>query len=205
MNFELEEEEGMGDWEQYFGGNGIKKFINPNRRKTTPRVIYGSGLGKVEEIPKWMLFGKFTIHYPELKRNILNIRHKSLSQIPDLNKKIKISDDLRDLIEDVLKTGNMSKSGYKNLTEKDKKIFDIITTKADLYERFGIKPVITQPKDMDLEKDMKRFELVKGEWIAGNNNDEVKQELILLISKFIGLKMISEDEGKDILKELLKK
>ncbi len=190
---------------QQLAGSGIKKFINSKRPKTTPRVIYGSGLGKIEEIPKWMLFGKFAIHYPELKRNILNIKYKSLSQIPDLNKKIKISDDLKDFLDEILKTGNMSKVGYKNLTEKDKKIFDIISTKAGLYEKFGIKPIITQPKDIDLDKDMKRFELVKGEWIAGNNNDEVKQELILLISKFINLKMISEEDGKDILKDLLKK
>lgn len=193
------------EYEEAYSGNGIKKFINTKRQRTTPRVIFGSGLGKIEEIPKWMLFGKFAIHYPELKRNILNIKYKSLSQIPDLNKKIKISDDLKDLIDEILKNGSMSKVGYKNLTEKDKKIFDIISTKAGLYDKFGIKPIITQSKDIDLDKEMKRFELVKGEWMAGNNNDEVKQELILLISKFINLKMISEEDGKDILKDLLKK
>ena len=52
---------------------------------------------------------------------------------------------------------------------------------------------------------IQRYNIVKGQYMAGNNNDLVKSELIQLLTKFMELGMITESEGKDILKDLIKK
>jgi hypothetical protein len=209
---EDEEEYGQTYWDFFnpfqIGGQGLNFVKVKKQRKnnmTTPKIIFGSGLGLVQEQPKYIPFGKYIINNQDLKNNILNIKYKSMGIIPDLNKKIKISDDLKDIIEEICSTNNLSKVLYKKLSEKDRKILDIILTKSGLNEKYGLKPVITQPKNEDIENMIKRYEIVKGQYMAGNNNDLVKSELSQLLIKFMEFGMITESEGKDILKDLIKK
>ena len=142
-----DEEEYEDDYWDFFnpfqiGGQGLNFVKTKKQRKnniTTPKVIFGSGLGLVNEEPKYIQFGKFIINNQDLKKNILNLKYKSMGIIPDLNKKIKISDDLKDIIEEICSTNNLSKVLYKRLSEKDRKILDIILTKSTLNEKFGLK------------------------------------------------------------------
>ena len=48
-----------------------------------------------------------------------------------------------------------------------------------------------------------RFEVLRGEILADNNNQEIVDELLYVIKELMELKIISPSDGKDLIQELL--
>ena len=63
---------------------------------------------------------------------------------------------------------------------------------------------VKQPKEDEEneKKDVDRFELLKGEYDAGNNNDKMIKELRALVIKFIHSGKINKKQGMEFLMEL---
>jgi hypothetical protein len=64
-----------------------------------------------------------------------------------------------------------------------------------LYETFKLKPV----KSPEEEEELKRIEIVKGEYCAGNDSEQIKKELKKYLVKFILENRISKVEGNSLL------
>ena len=60
------------------------------------------------------------------------------------------------------------------------------------------------PKKMDLDESdlIDKFNIIKGEIIAGNDNAELLEEAQLIIKKLITIGKIDSDVGDDIINEL---
>ena len=69
---------------------------------------------------------------------------------------------------------------------------------AGVWNGLGLKRTTTSTD----EEDAKRFELLRGEYIAGNNNPKVLQELRRMVIKFINEGKIRKSEGMNLLMEL---
>ena len=165
----------------------------------------GRGLAVKEDDPKYISFGKFVLHFPQLvEKNIFNLKYKSLGGIPGVGS-FKVSEDFKDFLTDLIERGKMSDKLFSRLDDQEKKRFEKIVTLSKLNNRLGVKRVdLNEEQNKMKEEKMKRFELVRGEWVAGNNSDNVKRELINLIYDFTKGGMINEDDGRDILVSLIK-
>lgn len=182
---------GQGVMNNYrYLGNGV----NPAPR---PRVIVGRGIA-VKETPSYKQFGKYAIHIPQLEQqDMLNVKYKSLGQIPKF-KPMAVSDIFRDFMLDLLETGKPNVRVYHQVSPQERKVFEEMSIGAGVWNGLGLKRTTTSTD----EEENKRFELLKGEYIAGNNNPKVISELRRLVVKMMSDGRIRKAQGLELLMEL---
>ena len=179
-------------WHDAISGVGFKASRIP-----VSKVGKGVKLEK-EDNPTYRQFGKYVIHIPHLLTNkTANFKYPSLGSIPTI-KPLTISDDYKDLLLDVLHTGKLNKKELERLPQNEIKHFERVAVGAGLVEQLGLKIGNTEED----KADAKRFELLRGEYLAGNNNDKMIKELRQLITKFINTGRIHKTEGLNLLLEL---
>jgi hypothetical protein len=181
------------------GGLGREPSVPSFKATRIPVSKVGKGV-KLEnqENPTYRQFGKYVLHIPHLvNNNTANFKYPSLGSIPSI-KPLSVSDDYKDLILDVLQTGKLNKKEFERLPQSEIKHFERVALGAGLVEQLGLKLGNTEED----KADSKRFELLRGEYLAGNNNQALIKELRLLITKFINNGRIHKNEGLNLLLEL---
>jgi hypothetical protein len=157
----------------------------------------GKGIA-IEREPTYAEFGKYAIHLGQLKNNdILNVKYKSLGGIPHF-KPTPISDSFKDFILDVLENGKANQRVYDNIPPDERKLFEKIASGAGIFHTLKLKKTVT---DQDKE-DNNRFEILKGEYLAGNTSHKILAELRRFVIKFMGEGKISRNDGMNLLMEL---
>jgi hypothetical protein len=161
------------------------------------KFYYKSGRGLKAKPKSWIEFGKYIINENMLDEGTLQVKTSKGSPIPGYSKKIALSDTLQGIIEDLLETGKLR--GLSDLDDTERRYLETLLIKAGLAHGLGIKKV--HQSDEDANK-VKRFELVKGIYDAGNNSTEVIHELRSLILYFIKTKRLNRKDGLEALQEL---
>ena len=161
------------------------------------KFYYKSGRGLKAKPKSWIEFGKYIINENMLDEGTLQVKTSKGSPIPGYSKKIALSDTLQGIIEDLLETGKLR--GLSDLDDTERRYLETLLIKAGLAHGLGIKKV--HQSDEDANK-VKRFDLVKGIYDAGNNSTEVIHELRSLILYFIKTKRLNRKDGLEALQEL---
>jgi len=178
-------------------GMGLYKMTRIPVRKGMVKKKIGCGIA-VQSTPTYAEFGKYAIHLPQLhNKNTLNIKYKSLGAIPTL-KPITISDDFKDFIMETLEKKSVNERALKKLPTHEISYFERAVAGAGLLETFKMKRSNTDEE----KKDLDRFNLLRGELVAGNNSDKLVKELRSLIVKFLNTGRIHKAEGMNLLQEL---
>jgi len=166
-------------------------------RIRVPKVKVGVGLADKKE-PPYRQLGKYVIHWKQLNDNdMLNVKYKSLGRIPQF-KPIPISDVFKEYLIDVMETGKHNNRHYESIPVEERKIWEKIINGAGLAEQLKIK----KTKSNEDETEMERFEMLKGQYIAGNNNPNVVRELRRFVVKFLGDGRLKRNQALDLLLEL---
>ena len=161
------------------------------------KKIVGAGIA-VEEQPTYRTFGKYVMHIPHLtEKNVLNIKYPSLGSIPSI-KPMTISDDFKDFVIDVMNTGRVNDKAFNSLQQHEQKHFERITKGAGLLDTFKLK----RSGDDEEKVEVDRFNLLRGNYLGGNNSPDVLKELKGLVVKFINDGRIARNEGLNLLMEL---
>ena len=175
-------------------GNGF------NRKNMNPRYarVMGKGIALDSEPKKFYEFGKYMVSIPHLGNNILKVKYLiNGNDVPSF-KSVKVSDNMIDFIEDLVESGKMNERTLNKLEPAEKRLFGKLIKQSGLYEKYKIR-TLKNPAEK-AEED--RFELVKGEFIAGNDNPLLVKELKHLIIKFMTEDRIPKREGHELLFQL---
>jgi hypothetical protein len=173
-------------------GRGLRGKISPNIK-----LKVGRGLA-IKETPSYREYGKYAIHIPQLEQqDILNVKYKSLGQIPKF-KPIPVSDIFRDFVLDLIENGKPNARVYTQISPQERKFFEEMSIGAGIWNSLGLKRTTTSTD----EEENKRFELLKGEYIAGNNSPKVISELRKLVVKLMSDGRIRKNQGVELLMEL---
>jgi len=174
-------------------GRGLPK------RPIAPKIRMKVGRGiAVKQTPSYREYGKYAIHLPQLEQqDILNVKYKSLGQIPKF-KPVPVSDIFRDYMIDLLENGKPNARVYNQIPEEERKLFEEISIGAGVWNGLGLKRTTTSTD----EEENKRFELLKGEYMAGNNSQKVIGSLRQLVVKMMNDGRIRRNQGVDLLMEL---
>jgi hypothetical protein len=156
------------------------------------RKIFGKGISPSER-PRYYEFGKHRIHADSLDKNILNLKYKSLTGIAKMPIQ-NISSDLKLFIEDVINTGKVNKTLFNKLEKSDKDLFYKIAKLSDIDMDFDY--------DDGTKEELERYNLVKGQILAGNNNSEILKEMQYLIIKFMNSGLLPKQESTNLLYQL---
>ena len=154
----------------------------------------GKGVEAVSSEP-YKTFGRFLIHVPSLDDNIANFKYPSKASIPHIKRK-QITDDYKEFLKDLLQSGKINEKDYKRLCEEERDHFSSVVKGAGLLETLKIKPPKQNKKDLD------RYELLIGEYKAGNNSPVMIKELRSLIIKFMDEGKIKRKDGQSLLVDL---
>ena len=170
-----------------------------NRMKKAPKGLLKIGKGiLVEDQPVYRPMGKYLIHYGFLtNQDMLNVKYPSGGVIPQF-KPTPVSDIFKDFIIDLLDTGKANSRIYDQLPIDERKLFEKVATGAGIFHSLKLKKTIT---DTDRDEN-DRFNLLKGEYLAGNNSQKVLQELRRLVIKFMNDGRIHKTQGMNFLMEL---
>jgi hypothetical protein len=84
------------------------------------------------------------------------------------------------------------------LSKEDQKLFVRIGGAAQIDDGLGYRSIL----DEEEKKEMDRFNLVRGIFLAGNNSREVVQELQGFLRRFLNDGRVSKTEGLQLLQEI---
>ena len=181
---------------ELFRGKFGRGLISKSK-STMSKIKVGRGIA-VKETPSYKEYGKYAIHIPQLEQqDLLNVKYKSLGQIPKF-KPIPVSDVFRDFILDLLENGKPNGRVYTQIAPEERKFFEEMSIGAGVWNSLGLKRTTTSTD----EEESKRFELLRGEYLAGNNNPKVISELRKLVVKMMNDGRIRKSQGVELLMEL---
>jgi hypothetical protein len=147
---------------------------------------------------KWKTFGKFIINHNELDNQKFKIRYLSGSQVPKLSNTT-VSNEFSSLLSHLLDTKQINYELIKQLTDKEKTLFNNLMDLSGLKKQLNYKIQKTEPSLTDYKK---RYNILHGEIEAGNNNKEVIEELKTVINKLVEKKGLSVSDANEMIKEL---
>ena len=126
------------------------------------------------------------------------MKHPSGSQVPKLPKQT-IEIDLYNVIAHLLDTKEINYTLMKELSKQEKKLFNLLMDISGLSKQLNYKKNKIEASEKDLKL---RYNVLSGEIEAGNNNDEIKEELIEVIQNLVNIKAISKKDSVEMIEEL---
>lgn len=141
-------------------------------------------------------FGKYLIHRNKLEDGIVMIKSPSGAKIKALPTH-SVSPQLRDVLKVMADGGKPQYHHVQGMGISDKEKFHHIVkhSQSDLE--------VPSPHKETIDKEMTRFDILRGEIGAGNDNNGLIKEFKTILLKFIREGRIPRREGSEVMEELL--
>ena len=152
----------------------------------------------VEPAQKYQTFGKYLVHIPSLKRGVFAMKYKSLVQIPKFTAR-PVSLDFIDIIRGMLRDHVLKPRDIQRLSKDEQRLLHRVLQESGLDDYFGIEGSADED---DFQEELRRFELIRGQVIAGQNAPQVLKELKGFILKFMQDGRLRKTQAMDLLAEL---
>jgi len=151
------------------------------------------GSGFLEEVPKFLQFGKIAINPRALyyDNNLIVMKHNK-HHLNGFNK-TKVSDHFVNAMMKLLNSESPKHEDLKHFDLKEKELYDTVIHLAGLHKR------VEHNLDRTKQAMKHRFDLLDGEINAGNDNKEIKKELKQLVHRMAFAGMITHHEAHQYL------
>jgi hypothetical protein len=158
-------------------------------------IKHGGGIEPQPDI-KFMQFGKYYLHYPKLQENQFNLRYQSGA---NHNKfpVIKISKDYKEFLNDFIRDKKINEKHLKTLSKDEQLHFKNLIRESGLSNY-----KVSTNHEEDEKNELNRFEILRGEVAAGNNNPKIIAEFRELIQKFMNSGKLLKREAQQALNEI---
>jgi hypothetical protein len=172
------------------GGAGMRgRGIGPKRKPP-------SGASSYKKQPAYKQFGRYILNHNKLHDNVLMVKTPSAAVIKELPTQA-ISHNMTRAVKTIATGRSISLSDYHSLTESEKQQLH------HLARHSRVETDLPNPKQKDEDADLHRFEILRGELIAGNDSSQIKKELKALLKSFMSSGRLPRAEVNAILLELL--
>jgi hypothetical protein len=154
--------------------------------------FYGSGVKRAKAPPRLVPFGKYCIHMPNFHKGILRIKYSNgLDRaIPSMA----MSAPMQHAVREAMRTGKFEPRDLKGLSKPELRFLQSTCSICKVAL-----PAVVDDAD---DEQMKRFEMLRGQVEAGNDNPQVVSELRRMIAAFVKEHRISAKQAKAVLLEL---
>jgi hypothetical protein len=162
--------------------------------KKKHRKVVGRGLAPVM---KWTTFGKYKIDYHKLDSGILSMRSPSGAGVPKYPT-MRIPINVVPILQGMLENHQPSFDMLSKLSSDEKSFLKRLTKDAHLFASVG-SGLPNNPAD---DEDVKEFEIMRGEILAGNDNTTLVKNFKLQILKLMSRDLLPKSEGRQLIMEL---
>ena len=187
----------------------FKRDLEQGKIKKKPKnVIFGSGLAKVHkqvvEIDQtdalkpsetYVPFGRFILNKHRLNNGVMMMRYAKGGAIKTIPTQ-KVKKSFVEVMKTILSKKNPSYDQIDKLDNDERNQLHNILQLARLDDQFSV------PMPSDIDKDNNRFEILRGQIIAGNDNPDLIKDFKFLLMKLMTNGRIPRREGHDILSDL---
>lgn len=164
----------------------VKKVKKCKRDKKTTNIK------KVE-------FGNYVLNLNALRKGSLHVRYPSGANISNFPKTL-ISSSLQKILNNIVYEDSFDEDDYDNLDEVEQKLFDDLITRCRIDRKNNVALYNHKKYNSDKrDNDVKRFNLLKGEILAGNDNPELVKELKGLVFKLMCENVLTRHEYNKIM------
>ena len=185
-------------------GAGIKRRMGRGLSRQKPRttelkdsdIDWNSGV-MIPKVPKWLPFGRYVIHKDKLKDNIVSVKTPSGQTIGDF-KMMRVNDKIGGALRTVISGGQLTYDQIGALDENEKKYLSTLASKSGLGERLNV-PAPDKKKD---DQDINKFEVMKGQIMAGNDSELLIKDFKKMIVKLREKELLPKRQATDMLLEL---
>ena len=143
--------------------------------------------------------GNLQIHLVDLYEGKLKVLYISGSPYPKVRTQT-VSEDLQSLLIDIIETegtNEINRTIVGRLSDKERDLFHMILKDSGLVKDLKYK---TKPRTVAETEE--RFKVLQGSVLAGNDNQEIINELIGLIKVLVVAGKVDAEEASEILTDL---
>lgn len=184
--------------------------INQQRKRGRPK---GSGLQRkysevvksstatdkgIDEDRRFIKFGKYLINNKKLNDSILAVKRPSGNNIIEFPTQ-HITSNFKNVIKTMIGGGMPKYEELDRLSEAEKTYLHKLASKANIIDKFSI----PAPSKSQHEKDIHDFEVMKGEIMSGNDNNDLIKKFKIHILKLSKTGALPKREVMELLETLL--
>ena len=189
----------------------MRRPMEPSSRYPTGRAILGYGLSRgkssganrsefvgmpVAEV-SFSPFGKFIVNTNKLASNILDVRTQKGNNIPKY-KQHQMSAHLAKTMKRIMGGRMIDEYDFNEMPLEDQTYLWNLAKDARIMDRLNL-PTPKRTKDGEEEN---RFEILKGQIMAGNDSKELVKEFKVMLVKFSNDGRIKKNEARELLLDL---
>ena len=156
-------------------------------------------VNKLDPMSEFIPFGKYLLSLKQLQKNRFMLRTKAKNPILSF-KTIVLTRKTKAIVENLLRQNPISFEDIDALDQEEKEQIDTIVSKTEITDRLKI----PNTKKTRLERDLNRFNVLRGSIIAGNDSKDLLKDFRLLLLKLSNSGYISKKETSEVLLEMLK-
>lgn len=158
-------------------------------------VDYSKGVQDTNKA-KYVPFGKFIINPKRLEDDIIAVRRpKGSVPIPTQ----RTSQKLGGVIRKIVGGGSPTFEDLNALNEDEKHYLHKLMKTTNLIDRINV----PAPSKEQNDKDINRFEVLRGEIMSGNDSHQLIKEFKLLILKLVNKELLPKSQSREILYDLM--
>jgi len=161
-----------------------------------PKIIL---VNKLNPMSEYIPFGKYLLSLKQLQKNRFLLRTKSKNPVLSF-KTIVLTRRTKAIVQKLLQDLEVTFECIDSLSEDERNIINQIVEKTEINTRLKI----PNSKKTQLEKDLHKFNVLRGSIISGGDNVEMLRDFRRLLLHLTNENYISKKECNEVLMEMLK-
>lgn len=175
-------------------GKGMKRM-----KGGSVRIDVNAGMRDDTNVPKYVPFGRYIINRNKLNDGVVMIKRPNGAFMGDLQSR-RVSNNLRNVFEKVVGGAIPTYQDFAKLDEDEKQYLHYVSKKANLVDKLQVP---TPNKDEE-ERMINRYEILRGQLVAGNDNKQMIAEFKKLLLDMSDRKLLPRRQVSDILIDIEK-
>ena len=161
-----------------------------------PKMIL---VNKLDPMNDYVQFGRYLLSLKQLSKGKFMLRTKSKNPVLSF-KTITLTKKTKAIVQKLLQDIDVSFEEVDALNEDERNILNQIVEKTEINTRLRI----PNTKKTQLEKDLHKFNVLRGSIISGGDNVEMLKDFRRLLLHLTNENYISKRECNEVLMEMLK-
>ena len=178
---------------RYMTGSGIRKEHRADVIKISD-IDFSKG---VLPEKRFLPFGRYVINQNQLGKGIVAVKRPCGATIKDFPSE-RVSKRVHSIVSDIVGGKMPSFTAYDGLDDEEKSYLHRLTEVSNIENRLKV----PAPNKDTEEQEINRFEILRGEITAGNDNAKMVKEFKLLIMKLGRKKLLPSNQVKEMIFEL---
>ena len=156
-------------------------------------------VNKLDPMSEFIPFGRYILSLKQLQKNKFMLRTKAKNPVLSF-KTITLTRKTKAIVQKLLQDLEVSFDEIDSLNECEKNDIDTIISKTDIDTRLRV----PNTKKTRLERDLHKFNVLRGSIISGGDNIEMLRDFRKLLLSLSNSGYISKKETGDVLLEMLR-